>query len=65
MKVKNFKSWLNKKGLTTDMLVVILLVVGLAIAVILFISFAGATETHLCLKFPSTCNVNKGPEVPL
>jgi hypothetical protein len=34
-----FLRWLNKKGISTDVFVIILLIIGLAIAIILFITF--------------------------
>ena len=37
--MKKVSKWLNKKGLTTDAFVIILLVVGLAIAVSLLVYF--------------------------
>lgn len=34
----------NKKGINTDVLVIILLIIGLAIAVIVFISFGASSQ---------------------
>jgi len=39
--MKNFIRWLNKRGISTDVLVIVLLVIGLAIAVILFLTLGG------------------------
>ena len=41
----NFLKSLRKKGMTTDVMVIILLIIGLALAVILFITFASTGKS--------------------
>jgi hypothetical protein len=42
----NMMRWLNKKGISTDILVVILLIVGLAIGVLILISLTGSGRSN-------------------
>lgn len=42
--MKKLLRWINKKGISTDVLVIVLLIIGLVIAIILFISFGGYSK---------------------
>ena len=53
----NVLNWINKKGISTDILVIVLLIIGLAIAVILFITFASAGKGSSVQMFNLTYNL--------
>lgn len=56
----NFLRWLNKKGISTDILVIILLIVGLVIAVILFITFISSGKSSSTQLFNLTAPLKEG-----
>jgi hypothetical protein len=53
----NVLNWINKKGISTDILVIVLLIIGLAIAVILFITFASSGKGSSTQLFNLTYNL--------
>jgi predicted PurR-regulated permease PerM len=55
----NILKWLNKKGISTDILVIVLLIIGLAIAVILFITFGSSGKSGSVQLFNLTYNLKK------